>query len=131
MRRLVVAALVMACVGPAGLVRAADKGDPTGTWKWVVHHGGQDRELSVKLKREGDRLTGSMPGRDGQEIKVEEGTYKNGEVSFAVPGKTRDGKVVMHRYSGKLEGDTIKGKVEIERDGEKRSGDWEAKRSKN
>jgi hypothetical protein len=131
MKRFVAAVLVVACAGTAGLARAADKGDPTGTWKWVVHHGGQERELTVKLKLEGERLTGSMPGRDGQETKVEEGTYKNGEVSFAVPGKTRDGQVVMHRYTGKLEGDTIKGKVEIERGGEKRSGEWEAKRSKN
>jgi hypothetical protein len=131
MRRLLVAALVMACAGPAVLARADDKGDPTGTWKWVVHRGGQDREATVQLKLEGDRLTGSMRGRDGQEIKVEEGTYKNGEVSFSVPEKARDGQTVTHRYTGKLEGDTIAGTVAIERGGEKRSGKWEAKRSKN
>jgi hypothetical protein len=130
MRRLVVAALVIACAGVTGLARAEDKGDPTGTWKWVVHRGGQEREASVKLKLEGDRLTGSMKGHDGQDLKVEEGTYKNGEVSFKVVEKSSDGQSVPHRWTGRLDGDTITGTVEIQRGEKKLTGKWEAKRSK-
>ena len=33
-------------------------------------------------------------------------------------------------YSGKVSGDTIKGKAESERDGKTQSRDWEAKRAK-
>ena len=34
------------------------------------------------------------------------------------------------KYSGKLAGDTIKGKMEFDRNGEATSRDWEAKREK-
>src|SRR4051794_15692946 len=82
-RRLAAVAL---CVAFAGLAAADDKkaGDPTGTWKWTVEFGGQSRDVTLKLKLDGDKLTGTMPGRDGQETKIEDGTYKDGEVSFKV-----------------------------------------------
>ena len=34
------------------------------------------------------------------------------------------------KYTGKVSGDTIKGKTERERDGQTQSRDWEAKRAK-
>jgi uncharacterized protein (TIGR03067 family) len=108
----------------------ADKADPSGTWKWTVDHGGQKREVAVRLTLEGDRLTGSMKSHPGQEMKVEDGTFKDGEVSFKVPGKTRDGQDVMRSYAGKLEGNTIKGTATIVHGGAKITGKWEARRAK-
>jgi hypothetical protein len=35
----------------------------------------------------------------------------------------------VQQYKGKVEGDTTKGKVEFERQGEKMTRDWEAKKS--
>ena len=52
MRRLLVAALVVAFVGMVSLAQAADKPNPTGTWKWSVTFGGQTREMTLKLKLE-------------------------------------------------------------------------------
>jgi hypothetical protein len=126
MQRLRVAALVVACTGLVGSARAADN-DPTGTWKWNTVRG----EATVKLKLEGDKVTGVMIRKNGQELKVEDGTIKNdGEISFNVPGKTPAGKPMVHKYHGKLVGDTIKGTATIELPDQTVSGDWEAKRAK-
>lgn len=130
MKRFQVATLatLLVCLGTA--VRAADdKPDPTGTWKWEVTFNNQTREMTLKLKLEGDKLTGAMVGRNGQEIAIEDGKFADGEVGFTVTRMRNDQKFVT-KYSGKVSGDTIKGKAEFERNGEKTSRDWEAKRAK-
>jgi hypothetical protein len=129
MRRLVVAAVVAVCVGTAGPARADDKGGVAGTWEWIVHRGGKAGVAAVELKLEGDRVTGVMHGRDGKDMKVENGTFKDGQVSFEVPAVNPDGSQMVHRYNGKLTGDTITGTAEIEIIGQqKKSGKWLAQR---
>jgi hypothetical protein len=128
MKRFALAVAIVAFVGTS-VVQAEDKPDPTGTWKWSVMFGDQAREFTVKLKLEGDKLTGAMVGRDGGETPIEEASFKDGTVAFSVT-RERDGQKRTTKYNGKLDGDTIKGKSEFERNGEKQSRDWEAKRSK-
>lgn len=130
MRHLLAATLVLATAGFAEVARAEEtKQDPTGTWKWTVERNGMKRDLSVKLKLDGDKLTGSVPGRDGQETAIEAGTYKKGEVSFTVT-RERNGQKMTQKFHGKVNGDTLKGKIEFERNGETQSRDWEATRAK-
>jgi hypothetical protein len=130
MKRLMMAALAVALVGLAGSAQGQEKkADPTGTWKWTVMFGDQTREQTVKLKLEGDKLTGSMLGRDNQETPISDAKYKDGEISFSVT-RERGGEKRTTKYSGKLSGDTIKGKSERERGGETQSQDWVAKREK-
>ena len=128
MKRLTVAALVVAFTGLVGLARAEDKANPTGTWKWTVNFGGNEREMTLKLKLDGDKLTGALV-RGDQETKIEDGKFKDGEVSFKVT-RERDGNKFTIKYSGKVSGDTIKGKTEVEIGGDTRTRDWEAKRAK-
>ncbi len=129
MRRAMGAVLVVVLAGLVGAARADDKANPTGTWKWKVGRQGQEREVTLKLKLDGDKLTGAMVGRNDQETPIEEATYKDGEVSFKVT-RERNGNKFTTKYTGKLSGDTIKGKAESERGGQTRSRDWEAKRAK-
>ena len=129
MRRLVTSALVLFFVAAVGIVRAEDKPNPTGTWKWSVKMGQQTRDMTLKLKLENDKLTGTMVGRNNQETAIEEAKYKDGEVSFNVV-RERNGQKSTTKYNGKVSGDTIKGKIESERNGQKQSRDWEAKRAK-
>jgi hypothetical protein len=82
------------------------------------------------LKLEGDKVTGVMIRKNGQELKVEDGTLMGGEISFRVPGKTPGGQPMVHKYHGKLSGDIIKGTATIELPDRTVSGDWEAKRVK-
>ena len=121
--------LGLAIISLVSIGYAADKADPTGTWKWKVNFNNQDREVTLKLKYESDKLTGTITGRNNMENKIEEGTFKDGEVAFNVT-RERDGQKTTMKYKGKLDGDTIKGKTEFERDGQAQSRDWEAKRDK-
>ncbi|HEV2949609.1 MAG TPA: hypothetical protein VGX70_19685 [Gemmataceae bacterium] len=129
MRRLFVTALVVTLAGSFGAARADDKANPTGTWKWTVTRNNQEREMTLKLKLDGDKLTGAMVGQDNQETPIEDGQFKDGEVSFKVTRERQGNKFTM-KYSGKVSGDNIKGKTEFDRNGETQSRDWEAKRAK-
>lgn len=126
-RELLVLGLVV--LGLVTQVQAADKADPTGTWKWSVTFNDQTRDMSLKLKLDGDKLTGTMPGRNNTETAIENATFKDGEISFTVT-RERNNQKITTKYTGKLEGDTIKGKTESERNGQSQSRDWEAKREK-
>lgn len=130
MRLVTTAAVVLLFAGLVGLARAEDKPDPNGTWKWTVERNNQKFDQTLKLKMEGDKLTGAMVGRNNQETKIEDATFKDGEVSFSVT-RERNGVKTITKYKGKITGDTLKGKTETERDGQKQpERDWEAKREK-
>jgi hypothetical protein len=88
---------------------AAD--DPTGTWKWTVTRGDMKRDVTLKLKLEGDKLTGTMPGRNNTETAIENGSFKDGVVKFEVTREFNGNKVTT-KYNGKLEGNKITGKTE-------------------
>ena len=127
MKRLVTIAAIVGLVALAGVVSAEDK--VTGTWKWSTTFNNQTRETTCKLKLDGNKVTGAVLGRNNQETPIEEGTFKDGQISFKVT-RERNGMKFSTKYSGKLEGDTIKGKSESERNGQTQSNDWEAKRDK-
>jgi len=112
---------------------AADAKGPNGTWTWSTpgRDGGEPRTTTLKLKAEGEKLTGkvSTPGRQGNatEVDITDGKIKGDEISFTVTRETQNGKF-SQKFVGKIAGDSIKGKIESERDGNVRSRDWEAKR---
>ncbi len=110
------------------------KSGAAGIWTWTTpgRNGGPDRKMSLKLKVEGDKLTGTLtaPGRQGGDptnTEISEGKIKGEEVSFTVV-REFNGNKVTSKYSGKVSGDTIKGKIEMDRGGDTVSRDWEAKR---
>jgi len=129
MKRSTCVALVLLISGTAGVSRAADKADPSGTWKWSTTFNNQTRERTLKLKLDGDKLSGTMLGRDDKEIAIDDGKFKDGEVSFSYT-RERNGTKFTTKYKGKLDGDTIKGESETERNGQNMKRDWEAKREK-
>lgn len=129
MRRVAVLAVVAVAAGLAGPARADEKTDPTGTWKWTVEFNNQKREQTLKLELKDGKLTGAMLGRNNMETKIEDGTFKDGEVAFTIT-RERMGMKMVSKYKGKVDGDTLKGTISTERDGQTNSRDWEAKRSK-
>jgi hypothetical protein len=121
-------ALGVAFSGVTTVARAADKG-ATGTWTWTVNRNGQDFTTTLKLKADGEKLTGTVKGTQGNETAIKDGKVtKEGAVSFTVE-RERNGTTFVIKYAGKLEGDSIKGKTEMTRNGEPVSRDWEAKRA--
>src|SRR5512140_2755705 len=73
------------------VAQAQDK-KADGTWTWTMQgrNGGPDRKITLKLKTEGEKVTGklTMPafreGGDPVETEISDGKIKNGEVSFTV-----------------------------------------------
>src|SRR5262249_32077613 len=119
--------LVLAFVGLISTARGAE--DPTGTWKWSITVNNNTIESTLKLKLEGDKLTGVYVGRNNTETPIEDATFKDNMVNFKVVREFNNQKFTI-KYSGTVSGDTIKGKSEFDRDGQAQSRDWDAKRQK-
>jgi hypothetical protein len=108
----------------AGLAQAADA-----TGKWVAQvpgRDGQTRETTFNLKAEGEKLTGTVSGRQG-DTAIADGKVKGDEISFDVT-MTIQGNAMKAEYTGKVEGDEIKFKRH--REGSDQSTEFTAKRSK-
>lgn len=122
--------LVLAlCLAAPLAGQADDKANPTGTWKYsVMPPGGQPVDVSLTLKLEGEKLTGTTK-RGDMESKIEDGKFKDGEVSFKIV-RERDGNKIEIKYKGKLTGDEIKGKISASFMGMDFDLDWNAKREK-
>jgi hypothetical protein len=105
-------------------------GDANGTWEWTINgQNGQTFTQKAKLKQDGEKLTGVIMGRNNQETEIKDGKVsKDGELSFAVT-RERNGQSMTTKYTGKLDGDKIKGKM-MREGGQGEGRDWEAKRSK-
>jgi hypothetical protein len=126
--RLAVLCLVV-CASLAGGRPADDKPNPTGTWKYTADVNGQSFEVTIKLKLDGDKLTGTVTVAD-MESKIEDAKYKDGKVSFTVNRENNGNKIVL-KYDGTIKGDTFKGKRDLELNGEKtNTREIEAKRVK-
>lgn len=113
-----------------GAAVAQEKVD--GTWEWTTPGRGDNAQpvkYVLKLKVEGEKLTGTITGRDGKEAAIEEATVKGADIAFQVTRQRNDQKMVM-KYAGKVEGDAIKGKISFKRGDEDQSRDWAAKRAK-
>ena len=120
--------MVILFVGLVQPVGAAE--DPSGTWTFTAMFGKKSADVTLKLKVDGDKLTGTMGGAGGKgEMTISDGTFKDDKVSFTVT-REQKGEKFVQKYSGTVSGDTIKGTVESERGGKSRSQNWEAKRQK-
>src|SRR6266705_1250303 len=83
-------------------------------------------ETPITLKQEGAKLTGkTRTRRAGTDTEIQHGKFKDGEISFQVERK-RDGEKFVSRYYGKISGDKIQGKMELNFFGRLRTNDWEA-----
>ena len=117
-------------LGLCGLAYAQDpKADPVGTWKCGYEIGDQKRESTLVVKKDGDKLSGTMTWQDKQESKLKDVKFKDGELTFSAERALMDNKFTIE-YKLKVEGDKLKGKAAAEVGGEKREFDIEGKREK-
>jgi len=121
-------ATVICVLAVVGIARADDKPNPTGTWKYTADVNGQSIDVTIKLKLDGDKLTGSVSVLD-METKIEDGKFKDGEASFTV-NRDMNGTKFTIKYKGKIKGDTFTGKRDLELNGETNTREFEAKRAK-
>ncbi|REK09888.1 MAG: hypothetical protein DWQ37_17420 [Planctomycetota bacterium] len=105
--------------------------DASGKWTWSFSRAGEDYEMTLDLKQEGDKLTGTLhlPFRDGFELDIKDGKVEDDKLSFKTVME-RGERAFESKYEGTIEGDTIKGTIERQRRGQPIKREWEAKRKK-
>lgn len=116
--------------GVCGLTAAADdKVDPVGTWKCEYKIGDQKRTAELTIKKDGDKLVGTMNWPDQKDAKLKDMKLKDGELTFSVVRKFMDNEIPVE-YKLKVDGDKLKGKGAAEFGGQKQEFDIEGKREK-
>jgi hypothetical protein len=102
---MIVRSILCALALAGGLLAAANV-----TGKWTANvpgRDGQTREVTYNLKADGNTLTGTMPGRGGQEIQITDGKIDGDTITFKTKMEFNGNTMIMN-YTGKVEGDTIK-----------------------
>jgi hypothetical protein len=127
MKAILSAALVIGLCGLAGA--RGEKADPVGTWKCEYEIGDMKRESTLAVKKDGDKLTGTMTWPDQKESKLKDVKFKDGELTFSAERELMDNKFTVE-YKLKIDGDKLKGKAKADIGGETREFDIEGKREK-
>ena len=124
------AILSMALVlGVCGLAGAADKVDPVGTWKCEYEIGGQKRTSTLTIKKDGDKLAGTMSWPDQKDEKLKDVKLKESTLTFSNVRKFMDNEIPID-YTLTIDGDKFKGKGAAEFGGQKQEFDINGKRDK-
>ena len=127
MKTILSAALVLGLCGLAGA--QGEKADPVGTWKCEYEIGGQKRMSTLTIKKDGDKLVGTMSWPDQKDEKLKDVKFKDGELTFSAERKLMDNKITVE-YKLTITGDKLKGKGAAEFGGQKQEFDIEGKREK-
>jgi len=126
------AILQMAFVfGVCGLASAADDKvvDPVGTWKCEYEIGGQKRTSTLTIKKDGDKLAGTMSWPDQKETDLKDLKLKDDTLTFSAVRKIMNNEITVE-YKLTLDGDKLKGKGAAEFGGQKQEWDINGKREK-
>jgi hypothetical protein len=126
MKTILSAALVL---GLCGLAGAADKVDPVGTWKCEYEIGSQKRTSTLTIKKDGDKLAGTMSWPDQKETNLKDLKLKDGTLTFSAVRKLMDNEITVE-YTLTIDGDKLKGKGAAEVGNQKQEFDIKGKREK-
>lgn len=123
------AALAAVTVLVSAVAWAADA-TATGKWNWKQRLGpnGDEAEITLELKQDGEKLTGTWNLNDIK-VEIKDGTVKDGNLAFVVM-REFDGNQIKTIFKGKQDADTIKGTRVITINGEERMLEWIANRAK-
>ena len=131
MKKLALAPVLLGLFGLLATLNtasAADKDDPTGTWTLKTKLGKKDIEQTLKIENKDGKVTGTITSGK-METKIEDGKFKDGELTFSVTRELKDNKITA-KFSGKISGDTIKGTSTTDFNGKEFKSDFEGKREK-
>ena len=117
--------------GTCSLASAVDDKtvDPVGTWKCEYEIGGQQRTSTLMIKKDGDKLTGTMSWPEQKDEKLKDLKLTDGTLTFSAVRKLMDNEITVE-YKLTIDGDKLKGKGAAEFGGQKQEFDIEAKREK-
>lgn len=98
--------------------------DVSGEWEMSSQTPrGDDMTRTITITQEGEKITVTMPGRQGQEL-TGEGTIIGNKIEWTISRSTPRGDFTM-QYRGTVAGDTMSGEVEV---GDRGAMEWTAKK---
>ena len=127
MKAILAVALVLGLCGLAGA--RDEKADPVGTWKCEYAIGDMKRTATLMIKKDGDKLAGTMNWPDQKDAKLKDVKLKEGDLTFSAERVFMDNKIPID-YKLTITGDKLKGKGASEFGGKKQEFDIEGKREK-
>jgi hypothetical protein len=116
-------------LGVCGLARAADKAEPVGKWKCEYEIGDQKRTSTLIIKKDGDKLAGTMSWPNQKETSLKDLKLKDGTLTFSAVRKFQDNEITVE-YTLTIDGDKLKGKGAAEFGGQKQEFEMSGKREK-
>ena len=127
MKTILSAALVLGICGLA--VAQGEKADPVGTWQCSYEIGDMKRTSTLTVKKEGDKLVGTMNWPDQKDEKIKDPKFQDGKLTFSAVRKFMNNTIPID-YTLTIDGDKFKGKGAAEFGGQKQEFDIEGKREK-
>jgi hypothetical protein len=121
---------VALALGVGGLAGAQDKkANPVGTWKCEYEIGGQKRTADLTIKKDGDKLAGTMSWPDQKDEKLKDPKLKDDTMTFSAVRKFMGNEIAID-YKLTIDGDKLKGKGEADFGGQKQEFDITGTREK-
>lgn len=109
--------------------QSAQQVNVTGDWELTFETQRGPTTMNINFKQEGEKLTVTTTGRQGEEIKAE-GTVKGNEIEWTITRSTERGEF-KQAFKGKIEGDTMSGQLSMQTPmGERGPIDWKAAKKK-
>ncbi|HMF15844.1 MAG TPA: hypothetical protein VKE98_01500 [Gemmataceae bacterium] len=127
MKAILSATLVLGLGGLAGA--QGDKANPVGTWKCEYEIGGKNLTSTLTIKKDGDKLAGTMSWPNQKATKLKDVKLKDGTLTFSAVRMFMDNKIPID-YNLKIDGDQFKGKGAADFGGKKQEFDISGKREK-
>src|SRR6202140_3613810 len=127
MKTILSAALVLGICGLA--VAQGEKADPVGTWKCEYEIGDMKRTSTLTIKKDGDKLAGTMSWPDQKETELKDLKLKDGDLTFSAERVFMENKIPIE-YKLTITGDKLKGKGASDFGGKKQEFDTEGKRER-
>lgn len=122
-------ALVLGVCGFAGAADDKKAADPVGTWKCEYDIGGTKRTADLTIKKDGDKLAGTMTWPDQKDEKLKEVKLKDGALTFSAVRKFMGNEIPID-YKLTIDGDKLKGKGSSDFGGRKQEFEITGKREK-
>ena len=126
MKAILSMALVLCVCGFAG---ARDKVDPVGTWNCEYEISGRKLTATLTIKKDGDKLAGTMSWPDQKDEKLKNVKLKDGTLTFSAVRKFMDMEFPLD-FTLTFDADKFKGKAASNFGGQKQEFDINGKREK-
>ena len=117
-------------LGLGGLAGAqGDKANPVGTWKCEYEIGGKNLTSTLMIKKDGDKLAGTMSWPNQKATKLKDLRLKDSTLTFSAVRKLMGNEIPVE-YKLTIDGDKLKGKGASDFGGKKVEFDIQGKREK-